>query len=114
MPIKKKIPDLRPAFDEVAVYPFAVLGVLCAPVVAQASANRPVHLQLDWAALIIALVITAALVIASELRGTREQKREGRIRLSRYAFAFLLGLFWRLAIPLIKRLVLGIFSGGAA
>ena len=101
---------LKPAFEEVWVYPFAVIGVLCAPIIAAATVNKPVRFEFDWTAFIVALVITAALVITSELRGTKEQKRVGQVRLSRYAMAFLLGLFWRLVVPLLEQAIVKMFS----
>jgi len=105
--------NLRKAFEEVWVYPFAVIGVFCAPILSAATEGIAPKLVFDWTAFVIALVITAAMVVISEMRGTREQKRVSRIRLSRYAFSFLLGLFWRLVVPLIQQTLLNIFSSTA-
>ena len=103
--------NLRPAFEEVWIYPFAVLGVFCAPILAAATEGKVPKLVFDWTAFVVALVITAVMVVISEMRGTKEQKKVNRIRLSRYAFAFLLGLFWRLVVPLIEQAVVKIFTG---
>jgi uncharacterized membrane protein len=97
--------QLRDAFSEIWVYPFAVIGVLCAPVLSSATTGQALVFSLDWAAFVIALVITAVMVIVEELRGTKEQKRVTRIRLSRYATAFLLGIFWRLTVSLVEQLI---------
>ncbi len=101
--VKEKVQDrLRPAFNEVFVYPFALFGVFCAPFIAERSAGVRPHFSIHIWPFIVALIITVGMVVWSELRGTKEQKKKGNIRLSRYALAFLLGLFWRLVIPLIR------------
>jgi ABC-type molybdate transport system permease subunit len=103
---------LRPAFEEIWVYPFAVLGVFCAPILAAATEGKKASFTFDWAAFVIALVITAVMVVISEMRGTKEQKRVSRIRLSRYAFAFLLGIFWRLVVPMVEQAIGNMLIGG--
>lgn len=108
---KEKKSRLGPAFEEIGIYPFAVLGVVLAPVLAAATEGKTPKLSFDWTAFVIALVITAVMVVISEMRGTKEQKQVSRIRLSRYAFAFLLGIFWRLVVPLVEQAVIKIFSG---
>ncbi len=109
---KKKLERFIPALDEIIVYLSAVFGVMCAPVISSgALAGKKTSLQIEWTAFIIGLIVTAALVIVSELRGTRSAQKSNRAHLSRFALAFLLGLFWQLIVPLIQRSVVGIFSG---
>lgn len=96
---------LKSSFEELWIYPFAVLGVLCAPILSSVSIGDKPQFVFDWAAFVIALVITAVIVIISEMRGTKEEKRTSKVRLSRYAFAFLLGVFWRLVVPMVESLI---------
>ncbi len=102
---------LKPAFQELWIYPVALAGVFCAPVLAAATTNEPVHIVFDVGAFAIALVVTAIFVIATELRGTKEQKKTPRIRLLRYALAFMAGVLWRMLVPLSWEFIKKAFGG---
>jgi len=99
---------LRPAFTEVLVYPFALLGILSAPFLATAMTHTHFQFRFHWGTLVVALVITAVFVVITELRGTTEQKKKGSIRISRYALAYLLGVFWRMVVPLVRDEISGL------
>jgi hypothetical protein len=108
--MKRFIDKIAPAFDEALIYPVALAGTLCSPIVAAASLGEDVILR--WPTLgdmAIALVITMSvlfIVMLTELRGTSDQKRIPRVRALRYFFAFFGAMAWRQVVPALVTLLL--------
>jgi hypothetical protein len=107
---RRLLAALAPAWDEIAVYPCALVGVLLSPIVVAAAADQAVRLRVRWLDFAVSLVLTVAVLAAFELKGTPEGKRGKAARWRRYTFAFFGGLAWRQVVPAVVNLVVGLFS----
>lgn len=101
---------LRPAWDEMFVYPCAFLGVVLSPIVVTAATGEIPAMRAHWWDLATSLVITVAVLTAFEIRGTPEGKRKPDARWRRYSFAFFGGLAWRQVVPAVVHAIVGLFS----
>jgi hypothetical protein len=101
---------LAPAWDELLVYPCAVLGVILSPIVFAAAGGEIPKFRVHWWDAATSLVITVAVLAALELRGTPEGKRKADARWRRYTLAFFAGLGWRQVVPAIINLIVGMFT----
>lgn len=109
--MKALIDRLRPAFDEILVYPCAFVGVVISPVVVTAATGERPHLAAHWWDLATSLVVTAAILMAFEMRGTAEGKKATAARWRRYGFAFFAGLAWRQVVPAVINVAVRLIEG---
>jgi hypothetical protein len=114
--MKQLLARLRPAWDEMLVYPCALLGVLLSPVVVVAATGEVPRVRAHWWDLATSLVIAVAVLTVFELRGTPEGKRKPDARWRRYSFAFFAGLAWRQVVPAAVNAIVGLVGalGGLA
>jgi len=102
---------VRPAWDELGVYPCALAGVICSPILAAATAQEVPKIGIHVADFFISLVLTAIVLIVSELHGSAADKKIPRVRTRRYAMAFLGGIAWRQVVPAAAGVMTGLANG---
>ena len=100
---------IRPAFDEMLAYVFALAGLVAGPALAVTEGKwRPTFPSLREC--VVAGIIATVIVLWSEMKGTAEGKKKAEVRVRRYFFSFVIGLLGvpgaRLMLTAFQELIL--------